>query len=86
MSQVKLKTKVRLKIKASNKPKKKTLSSAKKRFSITATGKVKATQSGKQHNLGRKKRTKRSLLASKGTTILSTTGIVRRVKRVYGIK
>lgn len=35
-------------------PKIKTNSSAKKRFKVTATGKVKFKQAGKRHNLGRK--------------------------------
>jgi large subunit ribosomal protein L35 len=49
-------------------PKMKTKSSAKKRFSITATGKVRATQAGKQH--GMVKRCKRQLRDQRGTTIL----------------
>ena len=49
-------------------PKMKTKSSAKKRFSYTATGKIKATQAGKQH--GMVKRTKRQLRDQRGTTIL----------------
>ncbi len=35
-------------------PKIKTNSSAKKRFKVTASGKVKFKQAGKRHNLGRK--------------------------------
>lgn len=50
-------------------PKLKTKSSAKKRFSLTASGKVKATQSGKQH--GMVKRIKRQLRNQRGTTTLS---------------
>lgn len=49
-------------------PKLKTKSSAKKRFSYTATGKIKATQAGKQH--GMVKRPKRQLRDQRGTTIL----------------
>lgn len=49
-------------------PKMKTKSSAKKRFSYTATKKIKATQAGKQH--GMVKRTKRQLRDQRGTTIL----------------
>lgn len=50
-------------------PKMKTKSSAKKRFSITATGKVRVSQAGKQH--GMVKRTKSQLRNQRGTTILS---------------
>lgn len=50
-------------------PKLKTKSSAKKRFSFTATGKVKATQSGKRH--GMSKRVKRQIRDQRGTTILN---------------
>jgi large subunit ribosomal protein L35 len=49
-------------------PKMKTKSGAKKRFSITATGKVRANQAFKQHNM--RKRSKRSLRDQRGTTIL----------------
>jgi large subunit ribosomal protein L35 len=50
-------------------PKMKTKSAAKKRFSLTASGKVKATQAGKQHFMRR--RTKAQLRNLRGTTILS---------------
>ena len=50
-------------------PKMKTKSAAKKRFSLTATGKVKATQAGKQHFMRR--RTKAQIRNLRGTTILS---------------
>lgn len=49
-------------------PKMKTKSSAKKRFSLTASGKVRANQAFKQH--GMRKRSKRSLQEQTGTTIL----------------
>ena len=49
-------------------PKMKTKSSAKKRFSLTASGKVKASQAGKRH--GMVKRTKSQLRKQRGTTIL----------------
>lgn len=49
-------------------PKMKTKSSAKKRFSLTATGKVRANQAYKQH--GMRKRSQRSLQEQTGTTIL----------------
>jgi large subunit ribosomal protein L35 len=47
----------------------KTKSGVKKRFSLTATGKVKATQSGKRH--GMVKRTKEQIRNQRGTTILN---------------
>lgn len=50
-------------------PKLKTKSSVKKRFSLTASGKVRASQAGHKHNM--RKRSKRSLRNSVGTTILS---------------
>lgn len=49
-------------------PKMKTKSSAKKRFSLTASGKVKASQAGKQH--GMVKRTKTQIRDQRGTTTL----------------
>ncbi|MFN3937568.1 MAG: 50S ribosomal protein L35 [Gemmobacter sp.] len=50
-------------------PKMKTKSSAKKRFSMTATGKVKFTQAGKRH--GMIKRTAKFVRDARGTAILS---------------
>ncbi len=49
-------------------PKIKTKSGAKKRFSITASGKVKAGQAGKRH--GMVKRTQRFIRNARGTTTL----------------
>ncbi|HEU5046940.1 MAG TPA: 50S ribosomal protein L35 [Rickettsiales bacterium] len=49
-------------------PKIKTKSGAKKRFSLTATGKVKAGQAGKRH--GMVKRTQRFIRNARGTTTL----------------
>ena len=49
-------------------PKMKTKSGAKKRFSFTATGKVKANQAGKRH--GMIKRSNRFIRDARGTTIL----------------
>lgn len=49
-------------------PKMKTKSGAKKRFSFTATGKVKANQAGKQH--GMIKRSKTVIRNQRGTTTL----------------
>lgn len=50
-------------------PKLKTKSSAKKRFSFTATGKVKRPQAGKRH--GMIKRTNSQIRKLRGTTIMS---------------
>ncbi|MBD0864897.1 MAG: 50S ribosomal protein L35 [Rhodobacteraceae bacterium] len=50
-------------------PKMRTKSSAKKRFKITATGKVVSTQAGKRH--GMIKRTKKFIRDARGTTTLS---------------
>ncbi|MEM9716021.1 MAG: 50S ribosomal protein L35 [Pseudomonadota bacterium] len=50
-------------------PKMKTKSSAKKRFKVTATGKVKSAQAGKRH--GMIKRTNKFIRNARGTTTLS---------------
>lgn len=50
-------------------PKLKTKSSVKKRFSLTATGKVRMTQANKQH--GMIKRTNKQIRNQRGTTIMS---------------
>ena len=50
-------------------PKMKTKSSAKKRFKVTATGKVMAGQAGKRH--GMIKRTRKFIRDARGTTPLS---------------
>ena len=50
-------------------PKMKTKSSAKKRFKVTATGKVIAGQAGKRH--GMIKRTNKFIRDARGTTTLS---------------
>ncbi len=50
-------------------PKMKTKSSAKKRFKVTATGKVMAAQAGKRH--GMIKRTTKFIRDARGTQVLS---------------
>ncbi len=50
-------------------PKMKTKSSAKKRFKVTATGKVLSAQAGKRH--GMIKRSKKFIRTARGTTTLS---------------
>ncbi|HHX91717.1 MAG TPA: 50S ribosomal protein L35 [Paracoccus sp.] len=50
-------------------PKMKTKASAKKRFKVTATGKIKSAQAGKRH--GMIKRTTKFIRDARGTTVLS---------------
>ncbi len=50
-------------------PKMKTKSSAKKRFKLTKSGKVKAGQAGKQH--GMIKRSNKQIRNKRGTTVLA---------------
>ena len=59
-------------------PKMKTKSGVKKRFKLTATGKVRAAQAGKRH--GMIKRTTKFILKARGTTILneSDARIIRK--------
>jgi large subunit ribosomal protein L35 len=59
-------------------PKLKTKSGVKKRFKMTGTGKVVATQAGKRHNM--RKRQKSQIRRQRGTTILnhSDAGIVKK--------
>ena len=59
-------------------PKLKSKSSAKKRFKLTASGKVKSAQAGKRH--GMIKRTNRFIRNARGTTILSSQD-ARSVKK-----
>ncbi len=59
-------------------PKMKTKSGVKKRFKLTATGKVRVAQAGKRH--GMIKRTKKFIRKARGTTILqeSDARVVRK--------
>jgi large subunit ribosomal protein L35 len=50
-------------------PKMKTKSGAKKRFKVTATGKIKVAQAGKRH--GMIKRTTKFIRKARGTMVLS---------------
>lgn len=59
----------RLKLKEMEMPKMKTKSSAKKRFKVSATGKVMSGQAGKRH--GMIKRTKKFIRNARGTTEMS---------------
>ena len=51
-------------------PKMKTQSSCKKRFKVTANGRVKTGQAGKRH--GMIKRTRKFIRNARGTTVMST--------------
>ena len=51
-------------------PKMKTKSSCKKRFKVTANGRVKTGQAGKRH--GMIKRTRKFIRNDRGTTVMST--------------
>jgi len=51
-------------------PKMKTTSSCKKRFKVTANGRVKTGQAGKRH--GMIKRTRKFIRNARGTTVMST--------------
>ncbi len=64
-------------------PKMKTKSSAKKRFKVTATGKVVGAQAGKRH--GMIKRTNKFLRNARGTTTLSEPDakVVKRTMMPY---
>lgn len=57
----------------------KTKSGAKKRFKITATGRIKVAQAGKRH--GMIKRTPKFIRQARGTTVLKSqdTRIVRKL-------
>ena len=61
-------------------PKLKTKSSAKKRFKLTASGKVIMSQAGKRH--GMRKRTNKTLRESRGTTIMESCD-EKRVKKHF---
>jgi len=50
-------------------PKMKTKSSCKKRFKVTATGRIKTAQAGKRH--GMIKRTNKFIRQARGTTLMS---------------
>lgn len=60
-------------------PKMKTKSSAKKRFKMTASGLVKAGQTGKRHNMI--KRTPKFIRQARGTTVLSAQDT--RIIKIY---
>lgn len=59
-------------------PKMKTKSAVKKRFKLTASGKVKASQAGKQHFM--RHRTKNQIRNLRGTTVLCSQDAKNIVK------
>ncbi len=59
-------------------PKMKTKSAAKKRFKVTATGKIKAAAAGKQH--GMIKRSNKFLRDARGTMVLAEPDAKKIVK------
>jgi large subunit ribosomal protein L35 len=61
-------------------PKLKTKSSAKKRFRLTGSGKVKMGQAGKRH--GMIKRSNKTIRNSRGTTIMHS-GDAPKVRKFY---
>ncbi|MEL6920485.1 MAG: 50S ribosomal protein L35 [Pseudomonadota bacterium] len=66
-------------------PKMKTKSSVKKRFKVTASGKIKVAQAGKRH--GMIKRSNKFIRNARGTMVLSESdaGIVKKFIP-YGLK
>lgn len=66
-------------------PKQKTKSGAKKRFKVTATGKIKVQQAGKRH--GMIKRTNKFIRNARGTKVLSQADAqIARTYMPYGRK
>ncbi|HYM31302.1 MAG TPA: 50S ribosomal protein L35 [Candidatus Cybelea sp.] len=61
-------------------PKMKSKSGAKKRFSLTGTGKVRGNQANKRH--GMIKRTNKQIRNQRGTTILAKSDM-QVVKKIY---
>ena len=62
----------------------KTKSSVKKRFFLTATGKVKSSQANKRHNM--RKRSKRQLREQRGTILMNTVEATRVIRYIpYGL-
>ncbi len=61
-------------------PKMKTKSSVKKRFRLTASGKVKMSQAGKRH--GMRKRSNKFIRNARGTTIMHASD-AKKVRTYY---
>ena len=67
-------------------PKLKTKSGAKKRFKLTATGKVVSGQANKRH--GMIKRTQKQIRNQRGTTVLSESDgrVIRKCVQAFGLR
>jgi large subunit ribosomal protein L35 len=70
----------RLPTETSQMPKLKTKSGAKKRFKLSATGKVIAPQANKRH--GMIKRTKKQIRQQRGTTVMNEVD-ARHVRKIF---
>ena len=64
-------------------PKMKTNSSAKKRFKVTGSGKIKRNRAGTSHLL--RKKTKKAKLNLRGTTTIKAKGDESRIKKLLCI-
>jgi len=65
-------------------PKMKTKSGVKKRFKVTANGKVKSSQANKRHNM--RKRSNRQIREQRGTTVLPAMEAKRVMQFIpYGL-
>jgi len=56
-------------------------SSSKKRFHLTGTGKVVATQANKRHNM--RKRSTRQIRNQRGTTVITDTNIILKYHNLH---
>ena len=63
-------------------PKMKTNSSAKKRFSVTGTGKIKRKQAFKNHILTKKSKKRKRVMAKKGEVSQANLDFVKRLLRL----
>ena len=72
--------KINIHIREYKMPKMKTKSSAKKRFRLTASGKVKMGQAGKRH--GMRKRSNKFIRNARGTAIMSES-FAKKVRTFY---
>ena len=66
------------KSRGSNKPKMKSNRAAKKRFSLTGTGKVKFKRKGLRHNMSNKNRKRKRSLRKSGLMSAGDSGLVMR--------
>jgi large subunit ribosomal protein L35 len=83
MAYIRVKTLRKIKEKRAKTFKLKANKSASKRYSITGSGIVMSTQSGKRHNMSQK--SKRQLLSQTGKTHVISKGLAKRIKKRYNI-